>query len=278
MKKIISILFCFALISVSLAQNKVYNFAGLSGSHAIKDSVSNTGADTMKLQAQHYSKTVSIQPVITKVSGTIPVLATCVLQGSLDGTNYLSIPGDSVHLSDVATSTGVFVIKNSPYQYFRLITTGSGTMKVYVKCFLMPNAQSGGTGLLYSMKSTTWTSVTKDTVTNSGTNSVTLQVQNWYETLSIQPIVTKLSGTAGGTVTLQGSNDGTNFVTVNTKYLSTLDPYFTSGAAATLSITNTTTNTGIFVILGSPYQYYRLSYTGSGTMSCTLQGKLFATK
>lgn len=278
MKKIISILFCFAMISVSLAQNNVYKFTGASGSHAIKDSVSNTGADTMKLTVQRYAKTVSIQPVVTKVSGTIPVLATCVLQGSLDGTNYLSIPGDSVHLSDVATSTNAFVIKNSPYQYYRLLTAGSGTMKIYIKCYFMPNAQSGGTGVLYSLKSTTYPALIKDTVTNTATNSVTLQVQNWYETLSIQPIVTKLSGTAAGTVTLQGSNDGTNFVTVNTKYLSTLDPYFTSGAAATLTVTNVTTTTGIFVILGSPYQYYRLSYTGSGTMSCTLQGKLFATK
>ena len=69
-------------------------------------------------------------------------------------------------------------------------------------------------------------------------------------------------GTAGGTVTLQGSNDGVNFVTVSSSYSS----------SRTLSVSNVTTSTAIFVVTSNPYKYYRLSYTGTGTMSCKLQG------
>lgn len=276
MKNILFIIAITLSMCVNAQINKVYKFAGISGTKAIKDSVSNTGADTMFIQSQHYSETVSIQPIITKVSGTITSNATCQVYASVDGVNFISLLGDSVHLTNVATATNIFVIKDNPYAYYRVITTGAGTMKAYIKVLFLPNGQSGLTVRNFNM--TSQYSLTNDTVTNTGSNYVTLQVQNWYNTVSIQPIVTKISGTAAGTVTLQGSNDGVNFVTVNTKYLSTLDPYFTTGAAATLTITNVTTNTGVFVVIGSPYLYYRLSYAGSGTMVCTLKGVMLPSK
>ena len=108
--------------------------------------------------------------------------------------------------------------------------------------------------------------MTGGTLTNSGTTYVNQSISQLYEVCTFQPVVTKLSGTAGGTVTLQGSNDGTNFVTVNSSYAS----------ATTMSVTNVTTSTAILTVTSAPYKYYRLSYTGSGTMSCTLKGTISA--
>jgi hypothetical protein len=109
-----------------------------------------------------------------------------------------------------------------------------------------------------------------DTVTDSGTDYVELQVKNWYETVSIQAKTTKIGGTVGGTVTLQGSNNGTNYVTVNTAYV--------AGTSSTMTALNQTTTTKVFVITGSPYRYYRLSWTGTGTMSGRLYGYMLTQK
>ena len=123
-------------------------------------------------------------------------------------------------------------------------------------------------------------SASSDTVANSGTGYVQLQVKGAYSNVSIQVVSTKISGTAGGTVTLQGSNDGTNFVTVDASYLediSTSSPY-TTGGGTTLTVLNQATTTKVFVLNGSPYAYYRLSHTGTGTMVSRLRGYLMPNK
>jgi hypothetical protein len=67
---------------------------------------------------------------------------------------------------------------------------------------------------------------------------------------------------------LQGSIDGTNYSTVSTSYAN----------ASSYTVTNAATNTYIFEVTGSPYRYYRLSYTGAGTMSCSHRGYLMPNK
>lgn len=273
MKKLSTLILFFALTSVVFAQtNKVYRFTGVTGG-ATMDSTSNGASDTMVIHSQHYAETVSIQPVVTKASGTVN--GTVIVQGSLDGVNYVSTY--TLTMTNQTTNTGVYVVKDNPYSYWRAITVDTNAVsKKYIKVYFLPNMQSGLTVGTKTLKSR-W-GLTIDTVTNTATNYVSLQVQNWYQTVSIQAVVTKISGTAAGTVTLQGSNDGTNYVTVNTAYLNTGAPQYTTGAAATLAVTNVTTTTGIWVVKGSPYEYYRLSYTGSGTMACKLQGTMLPSK
>lgn len=102
-------------------------------------------------------------------------------------------------------------------------------------------------------------SQTTDTVTNTGTKYMYVTVPSSHENVSIQSVVTKTSGTAAGYVYIQGSLDGVNYV----------GNIATTDSAA---VSNVTTNTYIFTMSTKAYKYYRLAYTGSGTMVCTLKG------
>lgn len=99
-----------------------------------------------------------------------------------------------------------------------------------------------------------------DTVTNTATNYLYIASTNSQVNLSVQPVVTKISGTIAGTYYLQGSLDGIN-------YLSVL------GDSATA--TNVATNTKIWFLATKNYKYYRLAYTGTGTMVGTLKGTFY---
>ncbi len=114
-------------------------------------------------------------------------------------------------------------------------------------------------------------SLTSDTVTNTGTaylSSVAVS-QAPAVTTTVWVAVTKISGTVGGTITLQGSLDGTNWKAVNTPNTAT--------ALATFTATDAS-NTYHWVISGSPFKYYRVSWTGTGTMSASFTAKLFRAK
>lgn len=73
---------------------------------------------------------VSIQPVISKQSGTVDGVAR--LYGSLDGTNYVAT-GDTLDLANVATNTAIWKIDHAPYVYHKVTVTGSGTMAALVE-------------------------------------------------------------------------------------------------------------------------------------------------
>ncbi len=100
-------------------------------------------------------------------------------------------------------------------------------------------------------------------VTNTATVACSLQVVNAANTVSIQAIIAKTSGTLAGTITLQGSIDGVTWETADTSMVS---------GAVTYTVTNVASQGKIFVITGSPYLYYKLSWTGTGTMVGTLSG------
>ena len=89
-----------------------------------------------------------------------------------------------------------------------------------------------------------------DTITNTGTASKIIKVTGGYSTLSIQPIITNVSGTGAGTVTIYGSNDGVNYLALGD----------------TLGARNTTTTTKLFKYDLPEYTYYKVTFTGSGTM------------
>lgn len=107
-------------------------------------------------------------------------------------------------------------------------------------------------------------------VTNTGTATSTTTVTDTYKQISIQAVFTKTSGTLAGTATLQGSLDGTNYLTVPTAV--------TVAGAATYTVTDVASQSVIFIINNAPYKYYRVSWTGTGTMIGTLASYLMAKK
>lgn len=85
------------------------------------------------LTGGYYS--IGIQAVVTKVSGTVG--GTAIIQGSLDGANYVTIGSSTLTFSDQAVNTAVWSITPSTYQYHRVKFVSSGTQvsvpKVYYK-------------------------------------------------------------------------------------------------------------------------------------------------
>lgn len=108
--------------------------------------------------------------------------------------------------------------------------------------------------------------LTLDTVTNTGVVYLTsTRITGAAQTTTIQVNVTKIGGTVGGTISLQGSLDGTNFKALNTAETQT--------ALATITATDAS-NVYHWRLNNSPFLYYRVSWTGTGTMSASFTAKL----
>ena len=97
---------------------------------------------------------------------------------------------------------------------------------------------------------------TLDTVTNTATKVTTAtKVGSWYANASVQAqvIVTKISGTVGGTLGLYGSMDGTNWTLCET------------------ATTPSDASANYFISTTKRYFYYRISWAGTGTMSASIK-------
>lgn len=94
-----------------------------------------------------------------------------------------------------------------------------------------------------------------DTVTNTGTKYAGVTISNPAFGFNFVLKVTKISGTVGGTISWQGSNNGTDYATISTTTPS-----------------DTTANYQYNVVGRPPYKYYRASWTGTGTMSASVSG------
>lgn len=138
-------------------------------------------------------------------------------------------------------------------------------MKKYIGLFLLcvislvTNAQSvnlpmynGGT--TYTLARLTSSTVVRDTITGTATGYLTSKKVNGAGNVTIQALVTKVSGTVGGTITLMGSLDGTNFDAIATRDTRT--------ALATQTATDGTAAYS-WRLTGSDFLYYRVSYTGA---------------
>lgn len=108
--------------------------------------------------------------------------------------------------------------------------------------------------------------LTSDTVVNTATAYLTVQSKGPAETVTIQFTATEISGTTAGTVTLLGSVDGTNFKALTVQEATTAIPTYTA--------TDVASQTNLWVIKNNPYQYYRVSWTGTGTMSARFSAQL----
>ncbi len=97
------------------------------------------------------------------------------------------------------------------------------------------------------------THVATDTITDSIVKYQYAIVNGSNVHFTIQSTLTKISGTVAGTVKPQGSVDGVNYVDI-------------AGITA-FTLTNVTSQTCAFPIIASPFQYYRVVVTPSGTQS-----------
>ena len=224
--------------------------------------MSNTTAVTATLQTQSVCENITIQAIATKISGT--VAGSVTISASIDGINYIN-QLDTFGLTDVTTNTHLWEFTNNNFMYWKVTFLGIGTMSATPNAYLFTSGASNKHAVINMLSPF---SAISDTTTNTATSYISLPVQLWYNTVSIQSVVTKISGTVAGTVTLQGSLDGTNFNTVDGNY-----------ADVTSYVpTNVTTSTKVLTVTGSPYRYYRLSYTGAGTMSASHRGYVLPNK
>lgn len=97
-------------------------------------------------------------------------------------------------------------------------------------------------------------------MTNAGGGTLAAKVlPAAYGNLSLQFVVTKTSGTVAGTVYVEASNDGVNYVR----------PF---GGNDSLNLADQAVNTKVLNVGISPYAYYRARVTTSGTMVAVLTG------
>lgn len=119
-----------------------------------------------------------------------------------------------------------------------------------------------------SFKNTTYTTLLSDTVTDAGTASVTssrIAGGGAGVTVTIQVNVTKISGTVAGTISLMGSLDGSNYKALNTAETQTALATITAGNASAVYH---------WRLNGNPFLYYRVSWTGAGTMAASFTAKI----
>lgn len=129
-------------------------------------------------------------------------------------------------------------------------------------------AQSNA-GRLLTLYNPLGTNLASDTVTNTATNYLTSRANNGSAyTTTVQVNATKISGTVAGTISLLGSVDGVNFKAATIVEAAT--------ALTTYTATDVASQTFIWRINGSPYTYYRVSWTGTGTMSASFNGKVMS--
>lgn len=132
--------------------------------------------------------------------------------------------------------------------------------------FLLASVMSvSAQAYLFDMENLLGTNLTRDTVTNTGTGVlVTDRKIVGPGEVTIVILVTKVSGTVAGSIVLTGSLDGTNYVGVNT--------IGTQTAVTAVTVTDATARYEIN-LAHSPFLYYKITHTGSGTMVSYLDAK-----
>lgn len=121
------------------------------------------------------------------------------------------------------------------------------------------NASAQTEGTMRSLISTT-NSTALDTVTNSGVRSQLLRVPGSFSAVTIVATVTEINGTTAGSVRLWGSLDGTNYALVDSNTFSPADQVAAQSYA--------------WQVKPSTFTYYRVTYTGAGTMAAKLSSRI----
>ncbi len=106
-----------------------------------------------------------------------------------------------------------------------------------------------------------------DTVHNDSTKYLTTpRISGPEQTIVVEVVATKLSGTVGGVISLLGTIDETYY-----KALLTPD---SATPVNTYTATNVASQTFMFVIPNNPYLRYRVQWAGTGTMSASFTAKI----
>lgn len=92
--------------------------------------VVNTGIDTSVASIPSFFEVMTITPIVTKVSGTVG--GTAILQSSIDGATWTARLGDTLTLSNVALQWKDIPHDKDRYLFYRVLTTGTGTMSATV--------------------------------------------------------------------------------------------------------------------------------------------------
>lgn len=102
-----------------------------------------------------------------------------------------------------------------------------------------------------------------DTVTNTASVSCSTRIVGSNASITIQAVLTKLSGTVDGYSILYGSLDGVTYTMIDT----------------VMDATNVTTNSAFYVVANpKSYVWLKLTHTGVGTMSAILEPKILIQK
>lgn len=105
-----------------------------------------------------------------------------------------------------------------------------------------------------AQRATTLPLAAGDTATNTGTSTKVLPaITAGYAGAAIQVTLTRNSGTAGGSLVIQGSNDGTNYYTIS----------------SSVTPANSASQAIVFQVAEPLPVYLRTLLTGTGTMSVT---------
>lgn len=131
---------------------------------------------------------------------------------------------------------------------------------IAVFAFAVPYQSSAQVTLI-----STGNSLAKDTVTNTGVKTLGTKLPGYYETVTLQFTTANLTGTQGGTVIPVASIDGITYNTCGVVF----------GPA---SSTVTATALGGVFDVPKGYLYYGVQWTGAGTMTGTITGKLISRK
>lgn len=129
-------------------------------------------------------------------------------------------------------------------------------------CAAMIAAFTAANAQVTTMKSQ-WGGTT-DSVTNTGTAYLKAQVAG-TGTVTIQCVITKLSGTGAGTAILQGSVNGTTWIPVSFSTGLVTGGGSTGAANDTFTLTNVTTQSCYWFLNENQFLHYRVYLTGSGT-------------
>lgn len=119
---------------------------------------------------------------------------------------------------------------------------------------------SNGEGYLKS----TFTHPATDTITNSTTKNLYVQVDGFQDAITIQPTFVKISGTAAATAKLQGSVDNVAYTDV--------------AGASSYTVTDVATQTTAWVVTNSPYRFYRVNIVPTGTQSVKVTAPVIVRK
>jgi len=108
------------------------------------------------------------------------------------------------------------------------------------------------------------THATTDTITDATAKSQYAIIKGVNQSVTVQCIITKVTGTVAGTVKLQGSIDGVVYNDVP--------------GAGTFTLTDVSSQNCSFYSIPSLYQYYRVLVTPSGTQSSRIVSRALVRK